>query len=139
MWLTVRGVILVLGALGASYFVPGPKSPFSGGSVQLLLVFFIFGVVATILVIGLQAINARSARVWTKPAWHANPFSLQQPMQVFHLIGFYCLACGVAAVAVTLMRGLDGLEPLLPFVLGTGILVGLRCCLVLYRAKFRFQ
>jgi hypothetical protein len=132
VWLVSRAAVLLLGAFGANSFVPGPQSPFAGGSVTLLLVFFGFGVIAMVFVVGLQAINPRSAAVWTKPDWHVNSFSLRQPLQFFHLIGFFFIVTGLAAAVVTLLKHLAGLEPLLPIALGAGTLLGVRCCMVLY-------
>src|SRR5258708_2617779 len=126
-----RAAVLLLGALGANSFVPGPQSPFAGGSVTLLLVFFGFGVIAMVFIVGLQAINPHSATVWTKPDWHVNPFSLKQQLQFFHLAAFFFIVTGLAAAVVALLRHLAGLEPLLPIALGAGILLVVRCCLVL--------
>ncbi len=48
-------------------------------------VVFAFGIVAMLLVIGIQAVNPWSAKVWLRPSWLADPFSLRQPCQFFHL------------------------------------------------------
>lgn len=136
VWLVVRAAVLMLGMLGAKSFVPGPQSPFAGGSVTLLLILFGFGVIAMVFVVGLQAINPRSALVWVKPDWHANPFSLKHPLQFFHLIGFYLIVVGLAAIVLTQIKHVSGLEPFVPIALGGGVLVGIRCCVVLYRGKF---
>jgi hypothetical protein len=136
IWLVCRAVVLLLGALGANSFVPGPQSPFAGGSTTLLLAFFGFGVIAMVFVVGLQAVNPHSAAVWTKPDWRVNPFSLKQPLQFFHLVGLFFIVTGMAAVVITLLKHLVGLEPLLPIALGAGILLGARCCMALYRRKF---
>ena len=136
IWLMVRAAVLLLGMLGANSFIPDPQSPFAGGSITLLLVFFGFGVIAMVLVVGMQAINPLSTAIWTKPDWHVNPFSLKQPLQFFHLIGFFCIATGVAATMLMLLRHLSGLEPFIPVALGTGMLMGVRCCMVFYRKKF---
>jgi hypothetical protein len=136
IWLVVRALVLVLGMLSVSSFVPGPKSPFAGGSITLLLVLFVFGVISMVFVLGLQAINPRSAAVWTKPDWHANPFSLKQPLQFFHMSAYYWIAAGAGAIVLTRIKHLAGLEPLLPIALGVGVLVGIRCCVLLYRRKF---
>jgi hypothetical protein len=136
VWVISRAAVLLLGALGANSFVPGPQSPFAGGSVTLLLMFFGFGVIAMVFVVGLQAVNPHSAAIWTKPDWHVNPFSLKQPLQFFHLVGFFFIVTGAAAAVVALLRHLAGMEPLLPIALGAGTLLGVRCCMVLYRRKF---
>lgn len=101
VWLVIRAAVLLLGILSAQSFVPGPKSPFAGGSDTLLLVFFGFGVIAMLLVVGLQAINPQSAGVWTKPNWYVNPFSLKQPLQFFHLMGFYFIVVVKRSKSVT--------------------------------------
>jgi hypothetical protein len=136
VWLLVRVAVIMLGVLGTSPFAPGPQSPFAGGSVMLLLMFFGFGVIATVLVVGLQAVNPRSAAVWIKPDWHGNPFSLKQPLQFFHMTGFYFIVVGLAAIALTQIKRLAGLEPFLPVALGAGILAGIKFCAALYRRKF---
>lgn len=135
-WLIVRAVVLLSGILDASSFVPGAHSPFGGGTVTVLLIFFGFGMVAMVLVVGSQAINPRSAAAWTRPGWHANPFSLKQPVQFFHMAGFYFIVVGLTAIALAQIRHLTGLEPFLPVALGVGVLVGIRCCTALYRRKF---
>jgi uncharacterized membrane protein len=65
VWVMSRAAVLLIGALGANSFVPGPQSPFAGGSVTLLLLFFGFGVIAMVFVVGVQAVNPHSAAVWT--------------------------------------------------------------------------
>jgi hypothetical protein len=112
------------------------QSPFADGSIILLLLFFVFGVIAMVAVVGLQAINSRSAAVWTKPDWRVNPFSLKQPLQFFHMAGFYCIVAGFSAIVLTQIRHVTGLEPLFPAALGAGILIGIRCCVALYQRKF---
>jgi hypothetical protein len=136
VWVWSRVAVLLLGVLGAKAFVPGPRSPFAGGSIALLPLFFASGAIAIIFVVGLQAINPRSAIVWIKPDWRANPFLIRQPLQFFHLCGYFMVATGVAAGVITLLRHLSGWEPLLPIAFGAGILLGTKCCLILYRRKF---
>jgi hypothetical protein len=139
VWLVIRTAVILLGALGAHSFVPSAHSPFVGGSSVLLLAFLCFGLFATILVVGVQAINPRSAPVWTVPDWHVNPFSLTQPLQFFHLMSFHFIACGACAAVLTVSRHTVGVDPLLPLALGVGTLSGVRCCMVLYRRKFAFK
>lgn len=136
MWLVIRAAVLLSGTLGANLFVPRPTSPFAGGSILLVFMFFSFGLISMVFVLGVQAFNPRSAAVWAKPTWQVNPFSLKQPLQFFHLMGFYMIAAGIAAVGLTLIKQRLGLEPLLPIALGVGILLGIKCCMFLYRRKF---
>ncbi len=66
---------------------------------------------------------------------NVNPFSLKQPLQFFHLIGFFFIVAGLAAIVVALLKHLEGLEPWLPIALGAGILLGVQCCMFLFRRK----
>jgi hypothetical protein len=136
IWVIGRAAVLLLGALGANSFVPGLKSPFAGGSIALLFIFFIFGALTMVIIVGLQAINPRSANLWTKPNWRVNPFSLRQPLQFFHLCGFFFIVSGMAAAGISWVKHLSGLEPLLPIALGVGILLGVKACMVLFHRKF---
>jgi hypothetical protein len=71
VWVWSRATVLLLGVLGANSFIPGPRSPFGGGSITLLLLFFGFGAIALVLIVGLQATNPRSAAIWTKTLIHS--------------------------------------------------------------------
>lgn len=136
VWRATRIAIVMTGALGSQAFVPGPDSPFAGGSIQVLLVIFGFGVIAMLFVVGLQAFNSRSATLWIKPDWRTNPFSLKQPLQFFHMMGYYFIVSGITALAVTLLRHARGLEPFIPIALGAGVLLGVKSCIQLFRWKF---
>lgn len=136
VWLLVRAAVVVSGVLGGKSFVPGVHAVFGGTSLTLLSVFFGFGIVAVMLVIGLQVLNPRSARIWTEPDWYTNPFLLSQPLQFSYLCGAYLIAAGVGAIALAQLKDLAGLEPYLPLVMGIGVLVGIRLCSRLYSRKF---
>lgn len=136
VWVAVRAAVLLSALIGAPSFVPSMQSPSADGSIILLLLFFVFGVIAMVLVLGLQAINPRSAAVWTEPDWRVNPFSLKQPLQLFHMAGFCCIASGFSANVLAQTRHVTELESLFPAALGAGILVGIKCRVALYRRKF---
>ena len=136
VWLVTRIALVMSGALGATAFLPGPDSPFVGQPISFLLVFFGFGVIAMPFVVGLQAFNPRSGILWTKPDWRTNPFSLKQPLQFFHMMGYYFIVSGIAASVATLLRHMSGLEPFIPIALGAGVLLGVKICILLFRWKF---
>ena len=136
VWLVARIAVVLTGVFGAPGFIPGRDSPFGGGSMTLLLSLFGFGIVSMLFVIGIQALNPRSAIVWSKPDWRVNPFLLKQPLQFFHMMGFCLIVSGVAAFAVMLLSRQSGLEPFIPIAVGGGILLGVRCCVLLFRWKF---
>jgi hypothetical protein len=136
VWLVARVAVVLTGAFGAPEFIPARDSPFGGGSITLLLGLFGFSIFSMLFVLGIQALNSRSAVVWSKPDWRVNPFSLKQPLQFFHMMGFYLIVSGVAAFAVMLLARQSGLEPFIPIAIGGGILLGVRCCILLFRWKF---
>ena len=100
-------------------------------------VVFAFGIVAMLFVIGIQAVNPLSAKVWLKPAWLANPFSLRQPCQSFHLVAWYFMASGLGAFVARVLshRPVNADVPVL-FAFGLGFRVGLFLVEFAFRWKF---
>ena len=98
---------------------------------------FAFMIVGLLFVIGMQAVNPWSAKVWNKPSWAANPFSFSQPCQFFHLAAWFFMASGVGALIgrVLAHRALDVGVPLL-FAMGLGGRVGLVLVEFVFRGKF---
>jgi hypothetical protein len=90
-----------------------------------------------VLVLGIQRVNPRSARVWHRPLWDSNPFNFKDPLQFFQLGAFVFLADAV----VTLIRWMFSsvpfyLELLVPPAMGLGILLGSRLTRLVFRSKF---
>ena len=100
-------------------------------------VVFACGIVAMLFVIGIQAVNPLSAKVWLKPAWLANPFSLRQPCQSFHLVAWYFMASGLGAFVARVLshRPVNADVPVL-FAFGLGFRVGLFLVEFAFRWKF---
>lgn len=135
-WTWVRVVLVLAGVFGAGTFLPGPTSPFAGGSLMLLVQLFLFGVIGMLFVVGIQAVNPRSDATWQRPAWNLNPFNLKQPLQLFHLAAFHFIAAGIAAVVLAQVRRIVGLEPFVPLAIGGGCLTGVWLCVLIFRRKF---
>jgi len=76
----------------------GVAPPPEDSPLPILGVIFIFGVVGMLFVVGIQAVNPRSASVWRYPSWSINPFLLKEPLQFFHFGGYYFLALGVGVL-----------------------------------------
>jgi hypothetical protein len=134
-WFMVRaglvGAAFVLAALSTQAL-----APVGGASVPMLLAVFAFGIVGMLFIVGVQRLNPRSARVWRYPNWSINPFVLREPLQFFHLGGFFFLAGGAGSALGQLFRGQAlGLASLFLPAFGAGILIGVYACTFVYRAK----
>jgi hypothetical protein len=136
-WTYVRGAIVAASFLGG---VSGtPRAIEVGFSLlQVAAAVFSFGVVGMLFVIGIQAFNSRSDAVWSYPSWSLTPFSLRQPLQLFHLGGYFMLAAGFGGLlrsAVTHDSPL--VEPIVLAFWGAGMLTGIWCCTRLFSHKLQ--
>src|SRR5690242_20222232 len=104
-------------------FDPGIPLP------QLAAAVFVLGVLGMLMVIGIQAINPRSAALWSYPHWTANPFSMKQPLQFFYFGGYFTLAGGFGMLlqAMSARAGVPIQAVTLTF-FGAGLLAGVWCC-----------
>lgn len=135
IWATVRAGLIAAGFVLASV-TNAAAAPREGVTLTILAAVFSFGMVAMLFVIGMQRINPRSAPTWRYPSWTVNPFSLQEPLQFFHLGGFFFLATGAGAALYQLLHGQElGLANLFLPAFGAGILVGVYACTFAYRGK----
>jgi hypothetical protein len=97
---------------------------------------FTLGIVGMLFVIGIQAFNPRSDAVWAYPKWTLNPFKLRQPLQFFHLGGYFFLLAGVGALSRWLLvRETPLAEPIAFSAWGAGILAGVWCCTRVFHKK----
>jgi len=88
-WSFVRGTAIAASFLG-SVFGTNRRAVDFGFPLQYVAVAaFAFGVIGMLFVIGIQAINPRSDAVWAYPRWTLNPFSMRQPLQLFHFGGYF--------------------------------------------------
>ena len=105
-------------------------------SAVILAVVSLFGIVGLLFVIGIQASNPLSAKSWRYPSWSANPFSLSEPLQFFHLAGYFFLAMVLGRVAQLVVTGESvGFELLFPVAFGSGCIVGVHVCTMVFRKK----
>lgn len=98
---------------------------------------FIFIPVGLLLLVGIQAVNPLSAKVWRKPNWNLNPFNFRDPVQFFYFGAYIMLAQGV----VTLCRFPFSKAPfypesLIPLVMGVGMLLGVQIIMLAFRSKY---
>ena len=127
-WVYVRGGLVAVSFMGG-IFGEGRVVSFGYPWPQLTAALFAFGVVGMLFVIGIQAFNPRSASTWTFPQWRLNPFTMRQPLQLFHFCGYFFLAAGIGALlrALVLVTA-AGDEPIAFASWGAGIIVGVWCC-----------
>lgn len=136
-WSALR-VILIFAALLQGTFMEGVAPPPEDSPLPILAFIFFFGILGMLFVVGIQAINPRSANVWRHPSWHINPFLIKEPLQFFHFGGHYFLALGIGV----LIRHSVISPPLGPnsfflLSLASGMLVGVWACTVAFRRKMR--
>lgn len=139
VWLIMRWVIVVASAV-AAFFVPlGPQaSPPMGWSA--LLAILAFCPVGLLLVLGLQVINPRSAKLWLRPSWQLNPFNFRQPLQFFHLAAYVCLGQALAVLARLAVSHVSFyVEALVPVAMAIGIFLGLQLVKLVFRAKIEHR
>jgi hypothetical protein len=97
---------------------------------------FGFGVIGMLFIIGIQAFNSRSDAVWSYPKWALNPFSMRQPLQLFHFGGYFILAAGIGALLRSLFTsGVPLAEPIVFTFWGVGTLAGVWCCTRAFKHK----
>src|SRR3569833_1100756 len=134
-WVYVKVGLIVVTFVAAWFgtnqdFDPGIPLP------QLAAAVFALGVLGMLMVIGIQAINPRSAAAWSYPQWTANPFSMKQPLQFFYFGGYFTLACGLGMLlqAMSAHAGAPRPAVVLTF-FGAGLLAGGWCCTRVFRRK----
>ena len=134
-WLIVRLALVALSVLQGA-LSSQVSAPPEGVSLSLLAVIVGFGIVGMLFVVGIQRINPRSASTWRYPSWSINPFLLREPLQFFHLGGFFFIAAGVgSAVRMLALGQTPQLSALFLPAFGVGILGGVYACTVVYRGK----
>lgn len=134
-WLYIRSG-LVAASFAGGVFGEGSLKDFGYPRPQLAVALFAFGVVGMLFVIGIQAFNPRSAATWAFPQWRLNPFTMRQPLQLFHFCGYFFLAAGMGALLRALVLGtVAGDEPIVFASWGAGIIAGVWCCSRVFSRK----
>jgi hypothetical protein len=135
VWLYVRITIVLLGAIAGCV---APLGPAAKPTIDWHIVLIIFGFISIglVFVLAIQAVNPRSARIWQRPSWIANPFDFKQPMQFFHMAAFATLAQGIGLLGHLLFARFPFYaEAALPLAMGAAILLGLRFTMLVFRSK----
>lgn len=139
VWLIVRWALIVASAIG-TFFVPlAPQAspPIGWGALLAILAFCPVGLV---LVLGLQVVNPRSAKLWLLPSWQLNPFNFRQPLQFFHLGAYVCLSQALVILARLVISPVPFyVEALVPLAMALGIFLGLQLVALVFRAKIEHR
>jgi hypothetical protein len=136
-WFYVKIAVVGIG------FIFGLLSPFLGSSeaeyidIMDCLIVLIFCPVGLLFVIGIQAINPISGKIWTKPSWESNPFNFKDPLHFFHLGALNILATSVGSFISTFFQNPTLWFPVfLYFFAGAGTLAGVQLCQFIYKKKY---
>ncbi len=137
IWTWIRIILLGVSFL-AVLFGPATLDDVPPVDWYGLVAILVLTTLGLLFVIGLQNFNPRSAPVWNIPSWQTNPFQLSQPLQFFHLGGYFALSVGVGIILKTLIRGWT-LQPgtFMWVVFGIGLLVGVQLCVMVFRRKIK--
>jgi len=89
-----------------------------------------------VAVIGFQAVNPFSDKMWTRPTHQSNPFRFGNPLLFFHFAGYFFGAAGLGVLVSALWNGLPALLGGLEGMVGAfTTLVGVRWAMHVYRFK----
>jgi len=146
MWVKIRTILLIgyliLGAF--SHYARVGIPPFR--EMPLIIKAFLsvavaFGVLmiipALVAVVGIQAINPWSPKVWRKPAWRESFLTFGDPIRFFHFVAFCTVAAGCGRFLPPLV-GAGRLDLLGAAWLcgGAVVLLGVKLCMHVYKSKY---
>ncbi len=137
-WRVFRiAIILGVGLFSATNYSPVVTSLTQGELVKSLFLIVPASLLALLSVIGFQAINPFSKKVWLEPSWDINPFTLSQPLVVFHFLAYIVTVQALVNLVVSIIKG-DLYEfSLIGCVAGLSILSGVRLVRIVFRRKFQ--
>ncbi|HHJ3241685.1 TPA: hypothetical protein ACQJOV_002768 [Vibrio parahaemolyticus] len=137
-WRVFRiAIIFGVGLFSAANYSPVVTSFTQGELVKSLFLIVPASLLALLSVIGFQAINPFSKKVWLEPAWDINPFTLSQPLVVFHFLAYIVTVQALVNLVVSIIKG-DLYEfSLIGCVAGLSILSGVRLVRIVFRRKFQ--
>jgi len=135
-WRYARFGAILLVAVGALFapLVPGARPPIGWTA---LLVIFGACCLSMPIILGLQRVNRRTNKSWSRPSWSGNPLSLRNPVQFFYFAAVLSIAQAVVVLfRIALTSTAFYVEALVPLAMGAGILAGIKLVLLLFASKF---
>jgi hypothetical protein len=137
-WVWVRIALVVAGGISGLSFTSAETAASSNLGWSACPILLLACPIMILFVVGLQAVNRRSAPVWRRPSWSLNPFQPKEPLQFFHLGAFHFIAGGMVGLAAALFRGPTGVPLAVSLIaIGCGTWLGVRLCMVVFRRKMQ--
>lgn len=137
-WVFIRSVVT-----GLFFVIPlaqSPSKPTINADWYDVLLAFVASFFGLIFVVGIQRMNSRSASVWRYPAWSINPFTVKEPLQLFHFVGYVLVAQGSASTLRLVVASVSPFpEAVLELGMGIGLIAGVWFCTVLFRGKMEHK
>ena len=135
-WMLIRIGIIAIVAVSSLFtpLLPQAIPPIDWNTLIIILIFIPF---ALLFVVGIQAVNPFSAKVWRKPDWNLNPLNFKDPVQFFHFGAYILLVqggvtlCRIYFLEVPFYPGV-----LFPLVMGIGTLLGIQIIMLIFRSKY---
>ncbi len=135
-WKLLRIGLIVFVAVSSLFtpLEPQAKPPIGWAELGAIFIFIPLGL---LFVIGIQAVNPLSAKVWRKPDWNLNPFNLRDPVQFFYFGAFLMLAQGIVTLCRFPFSNASFYpESLIPLVMGVGMLLSVQIIMFAFRSKY---
>jgi hypothetical protein len=105
-WLAIRCSLVAVSAIAAGWTLPDEEpTTFESGSLTGLGIVSVGALLGTVLLVGMQAANPSSAKVWARPSWKLSPLDLKQPLVMLHFYATVVLAVAVGGAAAALWPG----------------------------------
>ena len=136
-WFYVRIVIVGIGSLsGLLSSLPGSSDSQYIDILDCIIV-LILCPLGLLFIIGIQAINPYSEKVWIKPSWESNPFNLKDPLHFFHLAAFHIMAGTIGSLISLIFQGTKLWLPILFYICaGASTWLGVQLCQFAYKKKY---
>ncbi|GGK51567.1 hypothetical protein A6E11_19090 [Aliivibrio fischeri] len=102
-----------------------------------LLLIFVASLLGLFFIIGIQAFNPYSSKLWVVPSWEINPFTKKQPIVFFHFVAWFITVQSIVQLIFSILCGYSYWSALLGTVFGLSIFIGLRLVRIAFHFKFR--
>jgi hypothetical protein len=137
-FLMIRWLIVLIGITISIIGVFSQKSCFKQDyeikmELKDLFLIFIFTIFGVLFVLNLLRNNSKRVKNWKKPSWDANPFNLKNPLDFFHLCGYFIFFNAVAEILGNILKFHSiSVEILGMFVMGMSVLSALKIAEKIY-------
>lgn len=139
-WMLVR---LGLAGWAVAQGLTLPNAPFQEqwavfATPSMVIGVFVFGLFATVVLAATNRSKSGNTVKWRYPSWSISPFIIDEPLQFFHMAGFFMLIAGISyTIALQLDHRPLGLAGALLVAFGLGILGGTYLSTRMFREKMQ--